>query len=426
MKRRYNLGVLAGAGLLLALSGTAAMAPVQITVWHSLGGGTGKAFQQIVADFKAAHPEIAVDLVYAGGYGAGLQKAQVAWAAGNAPNVAMFEQTRATIFEDTGALLPLEPFIKGPNGIDINDFYPPMRATVTYHGTIYGLPYNPSTPLMYYNRDLFRSSGLAPEAPHTWQQLKDDSAKIARDKNGDGKQDTYGMDFYAWGWMLEAWLGENGAQVVSDDGKRFVFNSPKAVEAMQWLQDFVNKEHLGTAHGGYPMFWAGNLAMGERSTASLAGNIASAKKNNVDMDVAPLVCNAQCYAPIGGGNFVLFNTGTAEQKQAAWTFLKFITSAEEQVKFSIASGYMVSRRTAFALPQMQSFFSSNPMYAVTYKQLDYAHPRPQTPVWEPVAKIISDFYKAQFDGNVNIQADLDKRVQQSQVLLDEYFKKKGA
>jgi len=407
--------------LVALLMAPSTFAKESITVWHSLDTGeASKSFDAICEDFSKAHPEIEAEIVYIGGYVQGMEKALVAWAGGAAPNVAMFEQTRSAAFYYSGALLDIGPYIKGPNGIDLKDFSQSMLGAVTYDGNICGLPYNNSTPLIYYNRDLFLRSGLQPQAPKTWDEILAFSKKIAHDTDGDGKNDVYGFDFYSWGWLFEAWIGQNGARVLNDDLTEFTFNSPAAVEAMQFVQNMVHEHGVAYYAGssGYNLFWNNQLGMTERSTASLGNNILKA---TFDMGVAPLAGNKEYYAPIGGGNFFLMNTGTSAQKEAAWTFLKFITSTDQHARFSAASGYMGARRSTFTSPIMRTRFADEPRYRVTYEQMDVAYARPKVPFWqESVAPEITKFYKTQFAQNGNVKAALDEAVRVANTRLQEW------
>lgn len=409
--------------LLLVLAGPAGASQVKVMLWHSLDERTGAPeFEQICKDFNDTHPHIQLEVQYAGSYGKALEKMQVAWAGGVAPNIAMLEQTRNTIFYYFGGLLKLDDFINGLNGIDLNDFSQSMLGSVTYDGSIYGLPYNTSTPLIYYNKDLFMLSGLAPVAPKTWNEILEFSRKIAKDKDGDGRTDVFGIDFYAWGWLFEAWIGQNGARVLNDSLTAFTLNSPEAVEAMQFTQDLVHKYNVAYYAGesGYNLFWTNRLAMGERSTASLADNI-SKSQGLFDMGVAPLACNKECYAPIGGGNLVLFNTGSDAQKEAAWEVLKFITSTEQLARFSASTGYMAARRSSFNHPILRECFATEPRYRATYEQMEVAYSRPKVPFWNStMAPELEKFYKLQFSQNGNVKQGLDEIARLGNIALAEW------
>lgn len=418
--RPAGSGVLA-AFLLVVLACQQAFG-VTVSIWHSLTDRLGlEAFEAAVAEFEGANPGIDVEVVYAGGYVEAMEKAMAAYVGGAPPNILHLEQTRSAAFYFAGALYPIDEYVEGPDGIDLTDFSPTMLGAVTYGGRLYGLPYNVSTPLLYFNRDMFLRAGVRPEAPKTPQQILDVSLKIARDRNGDGVTDVFGIDFYTWGWLFEAWIGRYGARVHDEELTKFTFNSPAAVEAMDFARALVNEYRVATHRGNYGMFWAGELAMRELSTASLADNIQNARENSMDMGVAPLACHVECYAPIGGGNLFLVNTGSAKEKEAAWKLLKHLTSTESLARYAASSGYMVARRSAFTSPILQDVFRQQPEFRVTYEQLDFAYPRPKLPFWQSdVAPVLEQFFKAQFEEHNSVKALLDEAVRAANARLEEW------
>lgn len=406
--------------LVAMISGTAL--GVNISVWHSLSASNASGtLQAIVDDFNRLNPDINVELVYAGGYVEAMEKALAAHAGGAGPHVMQFEQTRSAAFYYAGALRSIDEFVDGPDGIDISDFSQTMLGAVTYDGKLYGLPFNVSTPLLYYNRGLFLESGLTENAPRNSQELLEYSRKLARDTNGDGQTDIYAIDFYEWGWIFESWIGRYGARIHNDELTEFTFNSPEAIEAMEFVQALVHEQGVARAPGNYSQFWAGTLAMRELSTASLANNIKTAAEHNMDMAVAPLACEVECYAPIGGGNFFMLDTGTAEEQLAAWKFLKFLTNTENLARFSRDSGYMAGRRSSFESPILQEVFAEQPEFRVTYEQMDHAYPRPKVPFWQSdMAPLITGFFRDQFAGRGNVQLLLDEAARTANNRLAEW------
>ncbi len=418
---KATLMMLATAYVWATLFGSTALG-VSISVWHSLTPTLGvETFDQIVEEFRAAHPDINVDVVYAGGYVPSVEKAIAAFAGGAPPNVLLVEQTRGAALYYGGALLPIDRYVNGPDGIDLSDFSQTMLGAVTFDGVLYGLPYNVSTPLLYYNRDMFRAAGLSGEAPRSSAELLEYSSKIARDTDGNGAADTAGIDFYSWGWLFEAHLGRAGARVLNNDLSSFTFNSPEAVNAMEFAQRMVHQHRAARFDMNYSHFWSGQLAMREVSTASLANNIRNARENSMDMGVAPLVCDTECYAPIGGGNFFALNTGSPAEQEATWKFLKHITSTENYARYSASSGYMAARRSAFMSPILQDVFDDEPEYRVTYEQMNWAYPRPKVPFWQSdVAPLLADLWRAQFHENAPVKSLLDEAVRQANTRLAEW------
>lgn len=421
-----RLVVLVMGFLLPALFVGHAQAKVHITVWHALSAEKSDIFAGIAQGFFQANPDIEVDIIRIGSYTEIFDKVQVAYAGGAAPNIAMFEQARTQSMAENGALLPLDSFLAA-DGIRTDDFYPALLDFVTLDrdGKIYGIPYNTSTLVNYYNRDLFESSGLGLNAPKTWQEYANASIRIARDRNGDGKQDVWGMDLYSMGWQFENWLGQNGARVLSPDGKRFTLNSPEAVEAMAFLQDLIYYRRVGVALSqskGYDLFWNSQLGMAARSTATVKANELLAK-DKFNMGIAAMPCNKECYVSIGGANFSLLKTGTPEEQKAAWKFLSYMSSTDALAQFAASSGYMAARRSSVQSKRMRSVFAEDPFMSITYLQLEYAHPRPKVPMGNLYDNELTAAYKPLFSEGRNPKTVLDQMAQRLQIQLDEILKR---
>lgn len=410
-------------GLLLTVFAAISSAQVVVEVWHSMPAGAAtEIWKKVVADFNAQHPDIRVEEIHVGSYTAGAEKAQVAWAGGSPPNIVMLEQARNTTFIDQGLVLPLEPFIEADPTISLDDLVPSLREAFTYDrdGRLYGMPFNTSTPVNYYNMDLFSQVGLDPNiAPRTWDEILGFSRRLTRDTTGDGKPDRFGTSFYSWGWMFEAWLGQNGGRVLNADGTQFLLNSPESISMLEFTQSLVHQYRVADFGGGASFFYSERVAMTEGSTASLQNHINEAAKNNYTLGVAPLACNVECYAPIGGAGFVIFDTGTEAQKQAAWKFLSFLASPEVYAEFAMSTGYMVARRSAFEL--LQDFFHEEPRARVTYDQIGYAYARPQVPFWELMHTEYGKIYKVQMEQNGDFRQALENATRLGNELLKEWL-----
>ena len=165
-----------------------------------------------------------------------------------------------------------------------------MRNVFTYDrdGRLYGIPFNTSTPVNYIRRDLFEQAGLDPDRPpRTWEEILEFSRKLTRDTNNDGDPDTFGTSFYSWGWMFEAWLGQNGGRVLNEDGTRFLLNSPEAIGMLEFTQKLVHEHRVADYGGGASYFYVGRVAMTEGSTASLQNHIRQAEDLGYSLGVAP-------------------------------------------------------------------------------------------------------------------------------------------
>lgn len=407
--------------------GTAAQ--TKITVLHAMPAGPPtEIFEQLIREFDEAHPDITVEVTWGGGYGETLEKAQVAWASGLAPNIVHIEQMQSFALMLRGHFVPLDPFIESDPTISLEDFYPPMLETVSHAGVTYGIPYNTSTPLVYLNRDVFREAGLDPVAPKTWDEFLEAAQRMTRDTSGDGVPDVWGTDqTKAWDWLFDAWIGQNGARMTNADGTRYTFNSPEAVEAMEFYQSMMHESRVIHYPGvSVARFNSGVAGMIMRSTANLANRLHEAKEAGTDVTVGMLPCHVECFVPIGGGNLFMFNTGTDAEKEAAWKLLSYVASAENLARFSSGSGYMSGRLSSVVTDIMQGKFAEQPEFWVTYDQLQHAHARPQVPDWPLVNdKIANDLARLMFVENGNVRDKLDEIVAYGNTILDDWFAREG-
>lgn len=391
-------------------------AVVEIDVWHSMSSDYGlEVIEELGEEFNEKHEDIQVNITYSGGYQETLRKAQSALSAGDPPNISQFEQTRGAAFVDAGALEPLEPYFEQEEDLSFDDFDESLIETAVYDDTVYGVPYNVSTPLLYYNNDLFEQAGVD-GPPETWEELLEISKKIT-----DELDDVYAIDFYPWGWLFEGWTGQAGCDVLSEDKSEFTLNGPGCVEAMEFTQDLVHEYDVatyGSGGEGYDLFFSEELAMAQRSTAALASNIES---SDFDMRVAPQPKGPDGgYVPIGGGNFFMFDTGSEEEKQASWEFIKFIIRADNLATFAAETGYMASTEQAYNHPILQEKLEEDPRYQVTYEQLDVAHPRPKVPFWGEIDSELENLFDVQFAENGDVKEVLDEIKKEGDRLLRVY------
>lgn len=419
--RRLNVSAIA---LVAVLAATALVSAQQVTITYydaSPAGAATEMMDILIAEFEKQNPDIKIDVVRPGGYNATREAALVAFFGGASPNLIMMEQAQGFAFTAQGLFLPLDDFIANDPTISIEDIYPGIVDHLSWDGKIWGMPFNISTPLIYYNADLFAMSGLPDRAPTTWDEILQFSRAIATDADGDGVNEINGIDFYQWGWLFEAWIGQNGARVANDEGTEFLFNSEEAIQAMEFTQSLVLEHQVARQGTGYPDFWAGRLGMTERSTASLQNNINNSNESGFRMGVGPLACNVQCYAPIGGGNLHIFNAGTEAQKQATWKFVSFLMDTDNLARFAAATGYMAARRSSLQSYYLQDKFADEPRFVTTYMQLENARARAKVPIWPEFLGEIAKFGTRQHRDGANVRQELNELVRIGNQMLSEWY-----
>lgn len=386
--------------------------PVTIEIWYSLGAKYAAPLGKIIKDFNASQSLITVKGVYQGGYATTQEKLLAAYIGGNPPVLSQLEQSLVGSFVENDALIPLEEFIKADKSFDLKDFMPEILQGATYSGKLYGLPINVSTPVLYLNRDLFKSSGLDPDKyPTTWEQAEEYSKKIS-----DQSKSIYGIRVYNSGWIFHSLFRQFGGRLFSDDNTKVLFNSKEVKNAILFWKKMVD-EKVAVYQGGKDgsaMDAASQIGMVMRSTGSIQWF-----KDHVKYDwgVAPFTLGKVKAVSLGGGNIYMLKKTTPEQQRAAWEFLRYLTTKENQIYWSVNTGYMVSRKSAFNSPEIQNIFKKDPRYKVTYSQLPYAFPRARVAAWPQIEDLIQDAMTKIIVQGADVKV-LDDAAKKAQELLE--------
>lgn len=393
---RIFAGLLMAATTVFAASAVAAE-PVQLSFWYpvDLGGGLAKVIAGLVGDFNKTHPDIQVTATYTGNYDVTLQKIQASKLAGTLPDVAVTEISSVPVLAALGAAQPIDELIASSGDKKLLDrFWPSMLLNCTYAGKVYGVPFQRSTPVMYYNKDAFSEAGLDPERPPvTWDELISVAQKLT---TREGERTTrWGIELplEAFNWFYYALTYANGGETLSTDGTKVLWDEPKNIEALQFWHDLVNKYKVTPAYtpwnDGPQEFAAGKTAMVWHSTGSQAF-----MRQNVKFHwgLGRIPRKIQFGPPSGGGNMLMYATDPA-RKKAAWTFITWMSEAAQAARWSIASGYLATNIASWELPEMQALIKEHPEVLVTKAQLADAKAEPASAKYAAARDILNALIK---------------------------------
>jgi len=377
--------------------GTAAAQPVSLTFWYpvDVGGGLAKVIDGLVADFNREHPEIKVTPIYSGSYDVTLQKLKASHLAATFPDVAVTELSALTVLAALGAAQPLDDFVAAEGGRKFLDrFWPSMLFNTVHNARTYGIPFQRSTPVMYYNKEAFHEVGLDPEKPPvTWDELASYAQKLTK-REGD-RVVRWGLELPLdpYNWFYYALVYANGGEVLTKDGTRVLWDQPRAIEAMHFWYNLVNKFRATPAFtpwsDGPQEFAAGKAAMIWHST----GSQAFMRKNvKFKWGLGRIPKRTQFAPPSGGGNMLMFSTDPA-RRRAAWTFMKWMSDPKQAARWSIASGYLATNIASWELPEMQALIKEHPEVLITRDQLKDARIEPAAPKYNVARDILNALIK---------------------------------
>lgn len=379
---------------------TASKGPVEIEYWYGLGGQVGDVMKAQIEEFNKSQKEVVVKAVFQQSYDVTGQKLQAAVVGGDVPDVVQLNTRVWPAFAKNGALLPLDDYIKKDSSVKFDDFKKGLMVNTALDGKQYTLPYNRSTPILYYNKDIMKEIGVDPENPvKTWDDLAQVAKKATVQK--DGKVERFGFASSMSGWYFYSLVWSNGGDILGADMKTVVLDKPEAARGLQLWSDMVNKDKTmmppvgGTSTSGSSAgetleqsFFNGKVAMIIDSTGSL-GNFKKNAKFNLGAAFLPKF--KEYAVPTGGANLAILAKTSKEKQEAAWKFVKFLTSTEQAVYFAQKTGYLPIRESAEKSPELQAYYKENPNFTIAIKQLEYAK---ETPSVEQIKRIESEINKA--------------------------------
>lgn len=369
MRTLRHTGLAAVASATLAIP---AVAETELTMYYpiAVGGALTEVVDGIVADFEAANPDIKVNAIYSGNYDDTRVRALSALASGEPAQLAVMFSIDAYDLIEQDLIVAFDD-IEGVDSDWLDSFYPALMANGQIEGKTWGIPFQRSTIVAYYNKDMFRDAGLDPESPPTtWDEMISMGKALTND-------DTYGIMIPSTGypyWMFQALAIQNGKELMSDDGLTTYFDDPAVIETLEFWKS------LSTEHGVMPegtvewgtlrqAFLEGQAAMMWHST----GNLTAVKNNaGFDFGVAELPANVRKGSPTGGGNFYVFKDTTPEEKAAALKLIEFMTAPEQAATWSIKTGYMGVSSAAYETEALKAYTAEFPPALVARNQLENA------------------------------------------------------
>lgn len=351
-----------------------AMAETELTMYYpiAVGGKLTSVVDGIVAKFQDQNPDIKVNAIYAGNYDDTRIKSLAALEAGEPAQLAVMFSIDAYDLIEQELVVPFDDLIEGAEEETwLNSFYPALMANGQVEGKTWGVPFQRSTIVAYYNKDMFRAAGLDPEkAPETWEELVAMGRSLTTNEHHGLMIPSTGYPY----WMFQALAIQNGKEVMSNDGVTTFFDDEAVVDTLEFWKS-LSQDHgimpAGTVEWGTlrQAFLEGKTAMMWHSTGNL-----TAVKNNAEFDfgVAKLPGNVRLGSPTGGGNFYVFKDSTPEEKQAALELIKFMTAPEQAAEWSIATGYMGVSPAAYETEALKSYTAEFPPALVARDQLEHA------------------------------------------------------
>ena len=420
MVKKYWKGLAAGA-MFLAAAG-AASAQTQLTMYYpiAVGGALTKVIDGMIDEFHKANPTIKVNAIYAGNYDETRVRALSAIKGGQPAQLSVLFSIDVYDLIEQNLVVPFDDAIStDEERAWLKSFYPALMSNGQVDGKTWGIPFQRSTIVLYYNKDMFKEAGLDPnKPPKTWAEFVEVSKKLTKDGR-------YGIMVPSTGypyWMFQAFAIQNGQELMSNNGKTVHFNAPATIEALQYWRDLAEKHKVmpeGTIEWGTlrQAFTQGKTAMMWHTTGNLTAVKAEAK---FDFGVAMLPANKRLGSPTGGGNFYLFKGASKEEQKAALTFVRFMTAPERAATWSIATGYVGVSAASYQTDVLKKYAEGFPQAIVARDQLEHAVAEFSTYATARVREVLSNAVQSALTGKQTPEAAMKGAQEAADRLLKDY------
>jgi multiple sugar transport system substrate-binding protein len=403
LRRRRTLGVLvavaAVTGLVLAsISNATRSDTVTITFQEQFNDSESAEMAVLVKQFEAANPNIQVQLVRdndASYY----DKLVTQIIGGAGPDIARVEPPKAVQYITAQYAAPLDQWF--PKSFR-SQFFPSTMSPLIRGGSLYGIPQDVATLVLFYRTDLFKAAGIK-HPPVTWAELYADAKRLTKGT------DRYGIGLFGgWGaFEFYPWLWQAGAQVLKPNGDKMAaaFNSPAGVRALQFWTNLQNKKLMPpgaatlTEDDVKGPFIAGKLAMFTSGPWSVGSLKAAGIKGK--WSVAPLPKDKARASVLGGLDVILLKN--SKHKTEAAKFLAWLYQDKIQSGWDRALGYIPVKKTLYSTPA----FKRNPLSKQFYASLQISRSRPVVPQAAQVDNALGQAVQAALSGAKSPKAALD-------------------
>lgn len=366
------------AAAILASMTTSAYAVTEISWWHSMTGALGERVNTMADEFNKSQSDYKVTPVYKGTYDESMAAAIAAYRAGNAPDILqIFEVGTATMVYSKGAVKPVyEVMQQAGEKFDANAYVP---AVAGYYSTAKGMmsfPFNSSTTIMFYNKDLFAKAGLDPnKPPATWQEFVGMAAKM----KASGITCPYTTTWQSWVHLesFAAWHNTETASKSNGFGgldARLKINGPLQVRHIENMSNWAKQGYFvyaGRKDEANAKFNAGECAIITGSSSAYADIRKNAK---FKFGVAPLpyysdVQGAPQNTIIGGASLWVMGGKKTDDYKGVAKFFTYLSKPEVQAKWHQETGYLPVTKAAYEITQKSGFYERNPGTDVAVKQM---------------------------------------------------------
>ncbi len=410
-------------------------AATDIQLWHAMSGELGRQLDKLASDFNASQADYRIVPSYKGNYTETVTAAIFAFRSRSQPAIVQVNEVgTATMTAAKGAIYPVFELMRDQNEPFSPSAYLPAVSGyyVDASGNLLSFPFNASTPILYYNKTLFRDVGLDPDAPpKTWPELGA-AAKRLRDR---GAVCGFTTSWPSWINVENLSALHNLPLATKANGfggldAELTINNPTLVrhiaQLAEWQKDKVF-DYSGRGQSAEPRFQNGECGIFIGSSATRA-DIKANSKFEVGYGMMPYwpdVAGAPQNSIIGGATLWVLRDRPRDEYKGVAKFFAYLSQPAVQAAWHQSTGYLPITRAAFELTRAQGFYERNPGTAISFEEITLHQPTENSKgirlgSFVLIRGAIEDELEQAFAGKKSAQAALDSAVERGNKLLRQF------
>lgn len=404
-------------------------AKTEIVFWHSMGGVNGEAIDALVKKYNEENDKnIHVTTEFQGSYDDAINKLKSASIGNMAADLVQVYDIGTRFMIDSGWVIPMQDLIDR-YGYDVSQIEPNIAAYYTVDKKLYSMPFNSSTPILYYNKDILDKAGIK-DAPKSFAEIAS-MAKDLCEKGGAGEP----ISLSIYGWFFEQFLCKQGLEYVDNgngrEGKasKVVFDENggalNILKAWKDLHDQGYAPVVGRVDAGIADFVAGKSAFTIASTASLKEILENVDKRfEVGTAYLPSVTDkTDGGVSIGGASLWALNNKDEAKEKAVWDFISFMISPASQAYWNAQTGYFPITVKAHEEDVFKENIKKFPQFMTAIDQLHDSSPESQgalISVFPEARQIIEGEIENMLNNNIDPEKVLSTMAEKINKAIEEY------
>jgi sn-glycerol 3-phosphate transport system substrate-binding protein len=353
---------------------------VSITLWHAMTNANLTTLEHLTNKFNAQQSKIKVNLLGQASYTDTFTAYRTGLGSSNLPDLVQMESILLQDMIDSQSVVPATSALKADSSFDSSDVLASAMSFFTVDGVQYGMPWNCSSQVMYFNKKVFQAAGLDTNTPPaTFAEYKSMAAQ-AKSKGGV----PYGTALKLTASNVEDWISQTGGLLLNNGNGRagrataVEFGDATGQKVFSFFQEMLSSKiaeaTLNTSYDNLVAIGNGGTGMSIDTSAALGtvlNLLGGGKYHNVTLGVGPLpgINGPGDGVPYGGAGLYIVKHSVAEKQDAAWQFIKYLLTPPAMAAWAIGSGYIPITKSSVETAAIKSAWATTPQYKVAYEQI---------------------------------------------------------